>query len=96
MMVENYTRKVEGFEKHAENLLLNQVSIKEYLIKQYWTEADMTGEWVIDEYGQHMFGNILDNELKYTTGVCISPGSRWIESSVWIGLFDDNGEGGEI
>ena len=95
MMVENYTRKIEGFGKHADNLLLNKVSIKKFLIRHDWTETNMTGEWVTNVHGEHMFGHITGNELKYIKGVSILP-----DHGVYIGLFDEDGEpcagGGEI
>ena len=61
---------------------------KQYLIKQNWTESDMTnGEWFTNKYGYTCYGKQTDNRLEINTkGVCI-----WSDGSVTIAYYDERG-----
>jgi hypothetical protein len=61
-----------GYTDLADKMNNNKNQVREYLRKQHWTPTDLTAhEWRIDEYGSHVFGKVIDNDLVNTNGVSI-------------------------
>ena len=99
MEVVKNTRKVEGYEKHADKLLLNKIRFKEYLVK-HWTTADLNQQWFIDtepagffqnENWTHCYGKQSTDGGKgniNTNGLKIIPIAR----AVYIAFFGAKGE----
>ena len=75
-----------GYHKTADKLEQKKAQAKQYLIKQNWTQADMTGHsWGKDYNEQIVYGKMTSNHLRNTKGVCISP------HGVMISYFDQGG-----
>ena len=55
----------------AANLLENRDKVIQCLRNNNWTVTDMTSQWETDEEGKHIYGQITNNELINTKGVCI-------------------------
>ena len=78
----------EKYNRIAEKLEENKDKFKEFLIKQNWTIADMSGEWGTDENNDHVFGHITDNRLANTNGIKINP---YLED-VYITFYNEDGD----
>ena len=59
------------FPQTADKLIENKDKVIQYLKNNNWTVTDMTSQWETDEEGKHIYGQITNNELINTKGVCI-------------------------
>ena len=60
--------------KSADRLEQNRDRLKKFLIRHNWKIKDMTGhEWVVTQYGDHIFGKTIDKNLINTNGVFLDP-----------------------
>jgi hypothetical protein len=75
----------EGLKVTAGLLDQNKLEFKQYLIKNNWTEPDMTGHWQTDQDKNHVFGKITNGLLRNTKGVMID------SIGVDIAQFDQDG-----
>ena len=55
-MISTYLENVVKDQKAAQKLIENDEAVKQYLRDHNWTDKDMNNEWVVNQYGFHLYG----------------------------------------